>query len=91
LYIHEAFPATSGTSGVKIWHPPRTDMEKGSEEGRGRENEWGVESQYTVVRKETGHLWPYYTYMAVFIRNAANLAHILPKTSRTTFTSEVFL
>jgi hypothetical protein len=29
--------------------------------------------------------------MTVFIRNAANLAHILPKTSRTTFTSEVFL
>jgi hypothetical protein len=38
--------------------------------------------------KETGHLWPYYIYMTVFIRNAANLA---PKTSRTTFTSEVFL
>jgi hypothetical protein len=29
--------------------------------------------------------------MTVFIRNAANLAHILPKTSGTTFTSEVFL
>jgi hypothetical protein len=41
--------------------------------------------------KETGHLWPYYIYMTVFIRNAANLAHILPKASRTTFTSEVFL
>jgi hypothetical protein len=29
--------------------------------------------------KETGHLWPYYIYMTVFIRNAANLAHILLK------------
>jgi hypothetical protein len=46
-----------------------------------------------VSSKETGHLWLYYIYMTVFIRNAANLAHIpvLPKTSRTTFTSEVFL
>jgi hypothetical protein len=44
-----------------------------------------------AVSEETGHLWAYYIYMAVFIRNAANLTHILPKTSRTTFTSEVFL
>jgi hypothetical protein len=44
-----------------------------------------------ITSKETGHLWPYYIYMTVFIRNAANLAHILPNTSRTTFTSEVFL
>jgi hypothetical protein len=41
--------------------------------------------------KETGHLWPYYIYTTVFIRNAANLAQILPKISRTTFTSEFFL
>jgi hypothetical protein len=27
-----------------------------------------------------------YTYVTVFVRNAANLAHILPKASRTTFT-----
>jgi hypothetical protein len=45
----------------------------------------------SICSKETGHLWTYYIYMTVFIRNAANLAHILPKTSRTTFTSEVFL
>jgi hypothetical protein len=32
-----------------------------------------------VNTKETGHLWPYYIYMTVFIRNAANLAHILLK------------
>jgi hypothetical protein len=43
-----------------------------------------------MVAKETGHLWPYYIYMTVFIRNAANLAHILLKASRTTFTSEIF-
>jgi hypothetical protein len=36
LYIHGADPATSGASGVKIWHPPRTGREKGSERGRGR-------------------------------------------------------
>jgi hypothetical protein len=30
----------SGASSVKIWHPPRTDKEKGSEEGRVRGNEW---------------------------------------------------
>jgi hypothetical protein len=41
--------------------------------------------------KETGHLWPYYIYMTVLIRNAANLAYTLLKASRTTFTSEVFL
>jgi hypothetical protein len=28
-----------------------------------------------LVPKETGHLWLYYIYMTVFIRNAANLAH----------------
>jgi hypothetical protein len=48
-------------------------------------------SIHVLASKETGHLWLYYIYMTVFIRNAANLAHILPKTSRTTFTSEVFL
>jgi hypothetical protein len=41
LYIHGAEPATNVTSGVKIWHPPRTGREKGvrggEEEGwRGR-------------------------------------------------------
>jgi hypothetical protein len=39
-YMRGAFPATSGASGVKIWHPPRTDREKESEEGRGRGKEW---------------------------------------------------
>jgi hypothetical protein len=34
MYIHGAFSAISGASSVKIWHPPRTDREKGSEEGR---------------------------------------------------------
>jgi hypothetical protein len=34
LYI--AFPAISGASSVKIWHPPRAGREKGSEMGRGR-------------------------------------------------------
>jgi hypothetical protein len=40
--MHVALPAISGASGVKIWHPPRTDSETGSEEGRGRGMEWGV-------------------------------------------------
>jgi hypothetical protein len=31
----------SGASSVKIWHPPRTGREKGSEEERVRWNEWG--------------------------------------------------
>jgi hypothetical protein len=44
LYIHGADPSTSGASGVKIWHPPRIGREKGSEMGRGRGMEWGVES-----------------------------------------------
>jgi hypothetical protein len=39
LYIHGAFPAISGASSVKIWHPPRTGREKGIEEGRVRGNE----------------------------------------------------
>jgi hypothetical protein len=39
LYIHGAFSVISGASSVKILHPPRTDREKGSEEGRGRGNE----------------------------------------------------
>jgi hypothetical protein len=34
MVVHPGtFPATSGASSVKIWHPPRTDREKGSEEG----------------------------------------------------------
>jgi hypothetical protein len=41
LYIHGADPATSGASGVKIWHPLKTGREKGSEKGRGRGMEWG--------------------------------------------------
>jgi hypothetical protein len=36
LYMHEVFSVISGASSVKIWHPPRTGIEKGSEEGRGR-------------------------------------------------------
>jgi hypothetical protein len=39
LFIHGAFSVISGASSVKIWHPPKTDREKGSEEGRGRGNE----------------------------------------------------
>jgi hypothetical protein len=35
-----SFSVISGASSVKIWHPPRTGREKGSEEGRGRGNEW---------------------------------------------------
>jgi hypothetical protein len=41
MYMHGAFPAISGASGVKMWHPPRTGREKWSEKGRGREMEWG--------------------------------------------------
>jgi hypothetical protein len=46
MYMHGVFSVISGASGVKIWHPPRTGMEKGSEEGRGRgmERGGGVES-----------------------------------------------
>jgi hypothetical protein len=43
LYIHGAFSVISGASGVKIWHPPWAGREKGSEEGRGRGNEEGVQ------------------------------------------------
>jgi hypothetical protein len=39
-----SFFSDQNASSVKIWHPPRTGMEKGSEEGRGRG--W-VESQYS--------------------------------------------
>jgi hypothetical protein len=39
LYMHGAISAISGASSVKIFHPPRTGIEKGSEEGRGRGNE----------------------------------------------------
>jgi hypothetical protein len=41
LYIHGSEPATSGASGVKIWHPIRTGREKGGEMGRGRGMEQG--------------------------------------------------
>jgi hypothetical protein len=46
LYIHGADPATSGASGVIIWHPPRTGREKVSERGRKRDavGGGGVES-----------------------------------------------
>jgi hypothetical protein len=37
--MHGVFSVISGASSVKIWHPPRTGIEEGSEEGRGRENE----------------------------------------------------
>jgi hypothetical protein len=40
LYMHGVLSVISGASSVKIWHSPRTGMEKGSEEGRGRGNEW---------------------------------------------------
>jgi hypothetical protein len=40
VYMHGVFSVISGASSVKIWHPPRTGMEKGSEEGRVRGNEW---------------------------------------------------
>jgi hypothetical protein len=39
LYMHGVFKVISGASSVKNWHPPRTGIEKGSEEGRGRGNE----------------------------------------------------
>jgi hypothetical protein len=35
IYI-AVFSVISGASSVKIWHPPRTGMEKGSVEGRVR-------------------------------------------------------
>jgi hypothetical protein len=44
LYMHGPFPAISGASGVKNWHPPRTEGRKGV---RGREEDgWsgGLES-----------------------------------------------
>jgi hypothetical protein len=40
VYIHGAFSVISGASSVES-----TGREKGSEEGRVRGNEWGVESQ----------------------------------------------
>jgi hypothetical protein len=44
--MHGVFSVISGASGVKIWHSPRTGMEKGSEEGRGRGMErWGRKIQ----------------------------------------------
>jgi hypothetical protein len=33
IYIAVVHAVISGASSVKIWHPPRTGMEKGSEEG----------------------------------------------------------
>jgi hypothetical protein len=45
LYMHGVFLVISGASSVKIWHPPRTGMEKRSERGRGRGMEWSVDSQ----------------------------------------------
>jgi hypothetical protein len=39
-----------------------------------RARQFGVR---TSNSKETGHLWLYYIYMTVFIRNAANLAQLL--------------
>jgi hypothetical protein len=43
-------------------------------------------TQVVVENKERGHYCMCYTYVTVFVRYAANLAHILPKASRTTFT-----
>jgi hypothetical protein len=40
LYIHGVFPAISGASSVKNWHPPRAGREKGSEEGTVISIEW---------------------------------------------------
>jgi hypothetical protein len=40
---------------------------------------------------ERGHYYMCYTYVTVVVRNAANLAHKLPKASRTTFTNNDFL
>jgi hypothetical protein len=36
-----------------------------------------VSRRRRIQAKETGHLWLYYIYMTVFIRNAANLAQLL--------------
>jgi hypothetical protein len=44
----------------------------------------GIANIYKV--KERGYYYMCYTYVTVFVRNAANLAHILPEASRTTFT-----
>jgi hypothetical protein len=38
--MHGVFSVISGVSSVKIWHPPRIGMEKGSEKARVRGNEW---------------------------------------------------
>jgi hypothetical protein len=40
VYMHGAFSVISGASSVKIWDSPRIGLEKGSEEGRVRGNEW---------------------------------------------------
>jgi hypothetical protein len=40
VYCIAVYLYTSGASGVKIWHPPRTDRENGSQEGRRRGKEW---------------------------------------------------
>jgi hypothetical protein len=47
LKCYNAFSAISGASSVKIWHPPRTDKEKGSEEGEEEGMSRGAESQYS--------------------------------------------
>jgi hypothetical protein len=49
-----SFSAISGASSVQIWHPPRTGIEKGSEEGRGRGNAWGQKA--SIVRNFTTKL-----------------------------------
>jgi hypothetical protein len=51
--MHGAFPAISGASSVKIWHPPRIGREKLSEEGRERGKEWEGRKKGSVVRDFT--------------------------------------
>jgi hypothetical protein len=51
----EFFSVISGASSVKIWHPPRTGREKGSEEGRERGNELGGQKA-SIVRNFTTKL-----------------------------------
>jgi hypothetical protein len=51
--MHGVFSVISGASSVKIWHPPRTGMEKGSEEGRVRGNEWEGRKPASIVRDFT--------------------------------------
>jgi hypothetical protein len=53
----EFFSVISGASSVKIWHPPRTGMEKESERGRGRGMEWGGRKASIVKEFTTSLHW----------------------------------